>query len=59
MIALCFVDSENERLVEVPFYLAMIEYQIDNDIVMVAIGDVDRAKTALCRFGHLNSFENE
>lgn len=59
MIALCSVDPENTHLVEVPFYLAMIEYQIDDGVVMVAEEDAERAVRALYRFGHLNSCENE
>jgi len=54
MIALCFVDSENEHLVEVPFYLAMIEYQIEDGVVMVAEEDIERAARTLYRFGRLN-----
>ena len=52
MIPLCFIDPEREHLIEVPLHLAMINYRVEDGIVLVNEDDVDRAKVTLCRFGN-------
>lgn len=55
MIALCTIASADDHLVEVPLQQAQVPYTVTRDggssTVLIADGDVDRAKTALERFG--------
>ena len=54
-VRLCTVAADMGHLVEVPLQQALVRYTLDRDgdrsTILIAETDVDRARTALERFG--------